>query len=96
MAHRAAYEGSPPKRPVDVINRTDIERASNAPRTSSAAIGGHDNGGHQVFWVDTVKHRIRKAMYVRFNVVTDIVYPEHDGVRRSLRVAKMGGVSQNA
>ena len=88
MAHRTAYEGSPPKRPVDVVNRTDVERASNAPRTLSVPIGGRDNGGHQVFWVDTVQHRFRKAEYVRLSVVTDVIYPEHGGVRRREKVPR--------
>ena len=85
MAHRTAYEGSPPKRPVDVVSRTEVDRAGNAPRTSSVPIAGHDNGGHQVFWVGTMQHRFRKMVCVRVNVVTDVVYPEHDGVRQRTR-----------
>jgi len=96
MAHRTAYEGSPPKRPVNAVNGTDVERASHVPRTSSVAIGGHDNGGHRVFWVGTVQHRFRKAEYVRFNVVTDVVYPEHGVYAEGCGKGWRGHVSQNA
>ncbi len=80
MAHRTACEESLRKRPVDVISRTDVERTRNRPRTSSVAIVGRDNGAHQEFWVDTVQCCFRKARPVRFDVVTDVIYPEHFAV----------------
>jgi hypothetical protein len=43
-----------------------------------------------VFWVGTVQHRFRKMECVRFNVVTDVVYPEHGGVRQRTQDAGKG------
>jgi hypothetical protein len=93
MAHRKAYEGSPQRRPVDVVSCAGIERVDNKPMISSAPIAGHDNGAHQAFWVDTVRYYFRNVESMRCSVVTDVIYPEH-GRGRGGRL--LNDVSQNA
>ena len=61
-----------------LIARTLKGRVTNIPRTSSVAKDGHDNEGHRGFLVDTVQRWFRK-WHLRLNVVTDVIYPEHDG-----------------